>query len=94
MATTERSITSKESLEFLTRVFDEFQHLGPNLSNHKKTPRSQDTYQITIDKMSDSIIDRIMSDDSIGVKDVMYNPLVAPQGIWYISEIQDVYCLR
>lgn len=80
MATTERSITSKESLEFLKKVFKDFDHLGPNLSNHKKTPRTQDTYQITIDKMSDSIIDRIMSDENIGVKDVMYNPLVAPQG--------------
>ena len=80
MATLERSITSKESLEFLTKVFKSYPHLGANLNNHRKTPRSQDTYQFTIDKMSDTIIDTMMSDDTIGVKDVMYHPLVSPQG--------------
>ena len=80
MATTERSITSKESLEFLKSVFKDHEHLGPNLNNHKKTPRSQDTYQFTIDKMSDTIIEILMSDEKMDVKDVYYHPLVAPQG--------------
>ena len=80
MATTERSITSKESLEFLHSIFKDHEHLGANLKNHKKTPRTQDTYQFTIDKMSDTIIETLMSDVKVGVKDVYYHPLVAPQG--------------
>ena len=80
MATTERSITSKESLEFLNSIFKDHEHLGANLKNHKKTPKTQDTYQFTIDKMSDTIIETLMSDEKMGVKDVYYHPLVAPQG--------------
>ena len=80
MATLERSITSKESLEFLKSVFEGFEHLGANLDNHKKTPRSQDTYQFTMDKLSNNIIDRIKQWSDYEVKDVYYHPLVAPQG--------------
>ena len=80
MATTERSITSKESLEFLNSIFKDHEHLGANLKNHKKTPKTHDTYQFTIDKMSDTIIETLMSDEKMGVKDVYYHPLVAPQG--------------
>tara|TARA_A100001015_G_C14953434_1_gene697732 strand:- start:177 stop:494 length:318 start_codon:yes stop_codon:yes gene_type:complete len=80
MATLERSITSKESLEFLKSVFQGFEHLGVNLKNHKKTPRTQDTYQITVDKLSDTFITRIKEWSDYEIKDVYYHPLIAPQG--------------
>ena len=87
MATSERSITSKESLEFLKSVLAGFDHLGANLENHKKALRTQDTYQFTIDKLSNTIIERIKTWSSYNIKDVYYHPLVAPQGygisLWY-----------
>ena len=80
MATNERSITSKESLEFLKSVLNGFEHLGANLDNHKKALRTQDTYQFTIDKLSNTIIERIKTWSDYDIKDVYYHPLVAPQG--------------
>ena len=57
MATTnKRSITSKESLEYLKSKFEGFEYVRPNWSNHKKARGMDDTYQITVDKISNKVI--------------------------------------
>jgi hypothetical protein len=80
MATLERSITSKESLEFLQGVFESCAHLGVILEDHRKAPRTQDTYQFTIDKLSNTIIERIINWSDYTIEDVYYHPLHAPPG--------------
>ena len=76
-----RSITSKESLRFLKNCFEGYDHLGINLANHKKTRGVEDTYQVTVDKLSDAILEKMISEDL--VKDVYYCPLTAPPGQGY-----------
>ena len=76
-----RSITAKESRNFLLKCFDGYDHLGINLANHKKVRGVEDTYQFTVDKLSDSILDKILSD--VVVKDVYYCPITAPPGQGY-----------
>ena len=76
-----RSITSRESLEFLKELLSDLEYLGVKWDNHKKTPRTKDTYQVTIDKISDAAIGRLIESDH--VKDVYYNPSMAPQGSGY-----------
>lgn len=76
-----RSITSRESLEFLKKCFDGYEHLGINLNNHKKSRGAEDTYQFTLDKLSDSILDKILTEKL--VKDVYYCPITAPPGQGY-----------
>ena len=79
MATaSKRSITSKESLEFLKFKLDEFHYIGANWSNHKKTKGVDDTYQITVDKISDGAISALLEDE--WVSDVYYHPSMAPVG--------------
>jgi hypothetical protein len=73
-----RAITSKESLKFLTGISEKFPHLNCNLSNHKKTWNSSDTYQITVDKLSMDFLDTIKK--SRLVKLVYFNPLMGPDG--------------
>jgi hypothetical protein len=73
-----RSITSKESLKFFTDMDKKFPHLGMNLSNHKKTYRSSDTYQVTIDKISFSFLKSLSS--SRLVDEAYFNPLMGPDG--------------
>jgi len=76
-----RSITSRESLEFLREKLGGLEHLGIKWDNHKKTSRTKDTYQITIDRISDTAIGKLV--ESEYVKDVYYNPSMAPQGSGY-----------
>ncbi len=79
MATTnKRSNTSKESLEFLQEKLQEFEYIGANFSNHKKTRDMNDTYQVTVDKISDSSISALLESEI--VKDVFYHPSMAPVG--------------
>jgi hypothetical protein len=76
-----RSITSRESLIFLREKLKDLQYLGIKWENHKKTSRTKDTYQLTIDRISDAAIGLLI--ESEYVKDVYYNPSMAPQGAGY-----------
>jgi len=73
-----RTITSKESLKFLSEIEEKFSYLGINLRNHKKTYKSADTYQITIDKLSNELLNNLSN--SKLVNKVYYNPLMGPDG--------------
>jgi len=74
----ERSITSRESKNFLKKFLEEFDYLGPKLENHKKSRNTMDTYQFTVDRMSKNLIDKLTSHSK--VKDVYYHPVFPPQG--------------
>ena len=76
-----RSITSTESLRFLKSIFSDLKYVGANFSNHKKTPKTVDVYQITIDKLSDEAIGRLIENDK--VLDVYYCPSMPPSGMGY-----------
>jgi len=73
-----RSITSRESLKFLQEKLDKFEYIGANFSNHKKTRGASDTYQITVDKISNASISALLGSE--WVKDVYYHPSMAPTG--------------
>ena len=76
-----RSITSKESLEFLKNILSEFDNLNIKWENHKKTARTKDTYQITLDKMSIKALNKLLDHEII--KDVYYCPSMPPSGQGY-----------
>ena len=76
-----RSITAKESRAFLTKCFENYEHLGVNLENHKKVRGEEDTYRFTLDKLSDTILDKILTQKL--VKDIYYCPITAPPGQGY-----------
>ena len=76
-----RSITSTESLRFLKSVFAGLDYVGVNYGNHKKTPKTTDVYQVTIDKLSDEAIGRLI--ESENVLDVYYCPSMPPSGMGY-----------
>ena len=76
-----RSITSRESLKFLEERLEGFDHLVPKWGNHKKTPRTKDTYQITIDKMSHSLLNSLLEDER--VNDAYFCPSMPPSGMGY-----------
>jgi len=81
MATIERSITSSESEKFLNNFFEKYDYLGPKMQNHKKVINIEDTYTLTIDKMSSRLLEELTSDSK--VLDVFYNPTHAPPGVEY-----------
>ena len=76
-----RSITAKESLKFLKEFFEDHPIVQARLQNHKKTYRTADTYQITVDKFSLTWYNALLSEE--WVKDVYYNPIVPPTGMGY-----------
>ena len=78
IANRKRSITSKESLKFMQEALEEFHYIGANWSNHKKTRQVDDTYQITVDMISDGAISALLEHE--WVKDVFYHPSMAPVG--------------
>ena len=76
-----RSITSKESLEFLREVLSDFENLKVKWENHKKTPRTTDTYQVTLDRLSVTALEKLLNHDL--VKDVLHCPSMPPSGQGY-----------
>ena len=74
----ERSITSRESKNFLKKFLEEFDYLGPKLENHKKSRNTVDTYQFTLDRMSRGLINSLTEHPK--VKDVYYHPVFPPNG--------------
>jgi len=76
--TNKRSITSRESKNFLKKFLEQYDYLGPKLDNHKKSRNTIDTYQFTLDRMSKNLIDSLMKHPK--VKDVYYHPVFPPQG--------------
>lgn len=76
-----RSITSKESISFLQEILEDLDYLGVKWDNHKKTPKTQDTYQVTADKISDEAIGRLVENEK--VRDVYYCPSMPPSGMGY-----------
>ena len=76
-----RPITSKEALKFLEETLSDLDYLNVKWSNFKKTPKTSDTYQVTIDKLSDEAIGRLI--DSHLVSDVYYCPSMPPSGMGY-----------
>ena len=71
-----------ESLEFLKSVLSEFDDkLIIKWPNHKKTARTKDTYQITLDKMSIGALNKLLEHEL--VKDVYYCPSMPPSGQGY-----------
>ena len=76
-----RPITSSESFKFLKGTLDELDYLGVNWSNHKKAPKTKDTYQITLDKLSDEAIARLVESEK--VSDVYYCASMPPSGMGY-----------
>lgn len=76
-----RSITSRESLKFLEENLEGFEYLNPKWGNHKKTPRTKDTYQITIDKMSYQLLNNLLTDEKVG--DAYFCPSMPPSGMGY-----------
>jgi len=83
MATTKRvrSLTRSESLKFLKDSLSDLEYLGINWDNFKKTARTTDTYQVTIDKISDEAIGRLIDSDL--VKDVYHCASMPPGGSGY-----------
>ena len=81
MATIERSITSSESEKFLNKFFEKYDYLGPKMQNHKKVISIEDTYTLTIDKMSSRLLEELTNDNK--VLDVFYNAPHAPPGVEY-----------
>ena len=83
MATTKRlrSLTKAECLDFLKHKLDDLEYLGVKWGNFKKTARTSDTYQVTIDKISDEAIGRLISSEL--VKDVYYCASMPPGGSGY-----------
>lgn len=73
-----RSITSKESINFMKEALEDFHYIGANWSNHKKTRSVDDTYQITVDMISDGALSALLEHE--WVKDVFYHPSMAPVG--------------
>tara|TARA_B100000214_G_scaffold348736_1_gene301035 strand:- start:2153 stop:2467 length:315 start_codon:yes stop_codon:yes gene_type:complete len=76
-----RPITSKEAFKLLQTTLEDLDYLNVKWENFKKTPRSEDTYQVTIDKISDEAIGRLVESEL--VKDVYYCPSMPPSGMGY-----------
>lgn len=76
-----RPITSNEALKFLQDTLEDLDYLNVKWSNFKKTPKTKDTYQITIDKLSDKAIERLLESEK--VSDVYYCPSMPPSGMGY-----------
>jgi|TARA_R110002012_G_scaffold306985_2_gene512199 hypothetical protein len=76
-----RPITSSESFKFLQDALAELDYLKVNWDNHKKAPRTKDTYQLTMDKLSDEAIARLVESEK--VSDVYYCASMPPSGMGY-----------
>lgn len=77
-----RSITSSESENLLSKFFEgKYSFLGAKLENHKKVRGVEDTYTLTVDKMSIDFIKELSGDPRVIT--VYYNPLHPPQGLSY-----------
>jgi hypothetical protein len=77
-----RSITSSESESFLSSFLEEkYKFLGAKIENHKKQRGIEDTYTLTVDRMSNSFLNELLSDPK--VMDVYYNPVHSPPGMRY-----------
>tara|TARA_B100001250_G_C19639198_1_gene717431 strand:- start:317 stop:613 length:297 start_codon:yes stop_codon:yes gene_type:complete len=81
MAITNRSITSTEALNFMKKVLQDIDYLKVNWGNFRKTPKTLDTYQVTVDKLSDKAIGRLIESDE--VSDVYYCASMPPSGAGY-----------
>jgi hypothetical protein len=78
---TSRPITSDEALNFMKKILSNIDYLNVNWSNFKKAPRTSDTYQVTVDKLSDDAIGRLIEADI--VSDVYYCASMPPSGMGY-----------
>tara|TARA_A100001011_G_C14316439_1_gene848221 strand:+ start:5433 stop:5762 length:330 start_codon:yes stop_codon:yes gene_type:complete len=79
--TRSRSITSAESEKFLSKFFEKYEILGAKMSNHKKVTSEEDTYTLTIDRISLEFLGDIAAQSK--VKDIYYNPVYSPPGTGY-----------
>ncbi len=87
-----RSITSRESEKFLTDFFEKYPFAAANLINHRKVYRTIDTYELTVDKMSNTWYQDLLNQE--WVKDIYYNAVVPPPAIGYgISLRYKVYII-
>ena len=76
-----RSITAIESEKFLSKFFENYEFLGAKLQNHKKVRRAEDTYTLTIDRLSTSFLSALLNHSK--VLDLYYNPVYSPPGTGY-----------
>ena len=81
MAINNRSITSAESEQFLIDFLKKYEYLGPKMENHKKVRRVEDTYTLTVDRISTKFLDDLLNNSK--VLDVYYNAVHPPQGMTY-----------